>query len=186
VRRQPPDESEDFLHRRTAADHAAELEPLGDVSLEREHRAALLRLLPYSREQLTEARQVEWFREEVHGTQLHRLHCGVDGAKPGHEHDLDPRAGIANRAEHLEAGDAGHAEVDQDELARTIPELLHGVFAAHRGGNVEAFSECNGADERQDRPVVVNNQEAWALSLHKSSGTCPHRYCGRVRGSRLL
>ena len=48
VRRQPPDQAEDLLHGRTAADHAAELEPLRELALERQHRAACRRLVAHA------------------------------------------------------------------------------------------------------------------------------------------
>ena len=45
VRRQPANHAEQLLHHRAAADHAAELEPLGDVALDRQHAAPPLDLL---------------------------------------------------------------------------------------------------------------------------------------------
>ena len=45
VRRQAADQREQVLHQRAAADHAAELQPLGEVALHRQHAAPALDLV---------------------------------------------------------------------------------------------------------------------------------------------
>ena len=53
-------------------------------------------------------------------------------------------------------------------------ELTQRVFAVDRGRHVEAFLQRDRADERQDRAVIVDDQEARARGLHSSQWAPAH------------
>ena len=167
VRRQPSDEREHVLHHGAAADHAAELEPLREVALEREHIAMLRRFVADRREELTNARQIERLGQVVASAELDRFDGAVDGAVAGHQHDAGARIDLANRPQHVEPRDAGHPHVEQHEVGRPLLELSNGVVARRRRDDVEPFSQGDRAHQREDGAVVVCNEEAWALALHQ-------------------
>src|SRR5262245_12765190 len=166
VRRQPANEAEHLLHGGAAADHAAEFQPLRQVALQSEHLAALHSLLANSREQLTKALQVERLGEVIKRAELHGFNGAVDRPETGHQHDPAFRTDVADRSENVEAGYSRHPHVEQHELRRPMAQLLHRVFAADRRCDVEAFGEGDSADQREDRAVVVYDEQPRTLILH--------------------
>ena len=83
---------------------------------------------------------------------------------------------LADGAQHFEAGDAGHPQIDQHQIGRPLAQLLHGVGAVDGRRDVEPFRQGDGADQRQDRAVVVDDEY---------SGTAPHPLLIGPRGGRL-
>jgi len=47
-----------------------------------------------------------------------------------------------------------------------LTQLLHGVFAVGRRHDVEAFREGDGADQGQNRAVIVDHEQPGTLVLH--------------------
>ncbi len=87
-------------------------------------------------------------------------------AKPGHQHHTAARGDVAHVPQHVEPGDTRHAQVEQDEVGRPLPQLLHGVAAIHGGGHVESLGEGDGTDQRENGAVVVDDQQTGTGSVH--------------------
>ena len=166
VRRQAANQTEDVLHRRTAPDHAAEFEPLREVAFHRQHLAALRGFIANRGKQVTKTLQVERLGEVIERAELDRFHRAVDGGKAGHQDDLALRAHVANRAEHVEAGDAGHPQVEEDKFGRALAKLLHRLFTGGGRRHVEAFGERDRPNQGEDRAVIVDHEQPGALVLH--------------------
>ena len=75
-----------------------------------------------------------------------------------------PRIDLADGSEHLEAGDAGHPQVEQHQIGGPPPQLLHRLRAVDRRGDVEPLGLGDGADQRQNRAVVVDDEQLWPLA----------------------
>ena len=69
---------------------------------------------------------------EIDRAELHRLDRGVDGAEAGHDDERGIDAQIAQLPEDVEAGDAGHAHVGQDDVVGATPGHLEAFLAARR------------------------------------------------------
>ena len=137
VRRQPADQREQILHQRPAADHAAELQPLGQVALHRQHAAPALDLVAHGREHLLQPREVERLAQVVHRAELDRLDRGVDRGVAGHQHRLAVRVRVADRPQHLEAADVRHAQIDHHQIGVRRLHLGDPLAAARAGDDLE-------------------------------------------------
>ncbi len=174
VRRKAADQPEHLLHRRAAAHHATELEPLRQVAFQGQHLAPLRRFIADGRQQLPQPLQIERLGEVIEGSELDRFDRAVDRRVAGHEDDLALRADVADRTKDVEARDAGHAQIEQHELSRAMTQLLHGVFAVGRRRDVESFGERDGTDQGKNRPVVIDHEQARTLVLHEGSASQAH------------
>ena len=98
VRREAPDEREQLLHRRPAADHAAELCVLRDLLLCVEQPPAPRGVVAHACEETRQPGEVERLGQVVDGAELDRLDGTVDRGVAAHQHDLAVRIGFAYRA----------------------------------------------------------------------------------------
>ena len=122
-------------------------------------------LAAYPRQQLPEPLQVEGLRQEVHRPQLHGLDSAVDRRVSGHQHDAASGVDVPDRAQHLDAGDTRHAEVDQYQIHGTSPEVRQHLAAVDRGADLEPLGLCKGADQMKNGAVVVDDQQLRTVHL---------------------
>ncbi len=75
-------------------------------------------------------------------------------------------ADIGDRSQDIEPGDAGHMKIEEHQIRGMRRELTQCFFAIDARGHVEAFLQGDGADQRQNRAVIVNDEQTWAWGLH--------------------
>ena len=106
-----------------AADHPAELEPPRHVALDRQQAAAPLDVVAHAGEQLLEAREVERLAQIVDRAELDRLDRRIDGGVAGHQHRLAVRIDVADGAQHVEAADVRHPQIDHRDVGAARLQL---------------------------------------------------------------
>ena len=169
VRRQSADDAEQFLHQRAAADHAAELEVAGDVTLHGEEAATAVEVLAHGSEQLLETGEVERLAQIVHGPELDRFDRGVDGGKAGHQHRLALGIDVADGADDIEPADVRHAQVDHRDVGAPGLQLGDRLAPARARNHVVPGLAAEPGHEVEDPLLVVDNHERWAMAGHAYS-----------------
>ena len=173
VRREPPDHPEQLLHRRAAADHPAELQPPRDVALDRQQVAAALEIVAHAGQQLLEPREVERLAQVVGRAQLDRLDRGLDRRVAGHQHRLAARIDVADGAQHVEAAEVRHPQVDHDEIGAPRLQLRDRVAAVRARQRVVAGPLREPADHVEDALFVVDHDQQGLLPVHTYSFESP-------------
>ena len=169
VRGKPTDHAEEILHHRSPADHSAELESFGDVTLEREQTPASLRLLPNRGEELIETCEIQGLAEVIHRPQLDRFHRGLDRGVARHQHRLATRIHVANRANHIQAAEVWHPQIDQREIGVPRANLGDRLTPARAGNDFEAGTPRETVDDVTNSLLVVHDDEHRWLSGHTHS-----------------
>jgi hypothetical protein len=169
VRREPPDHAEQILHERTAADHPAELQPLGDIPFDRQQAAPPLDLVAHGGEQQLQPAEVERLAQVVHRAQLDRLHRGVDRGVAGHQHRLAVRIDLANGADDVEPADVRHAQIHHRDVRAPCLQLRDRVAAARTGDHVEPRAARKPGDHVENALLVVDHDERRPLPCHTHS-----------------
>jgi hypothetical protein len=155
VRREPVDHAEHFAHRRRSADHPAHLEPLGQVGVAGHHRVANEVLLPHRSHQRADAREIERLGEVFRGAELDRLHRVFDAGVAAHQGNLRARPRRAHRAQHVEAVDARHVEVEQNEVDVAALQHLDGGAAVCGLEHLELLALPDLVQQLSDLRIVV-------------------------------
>ena len=122
--------------------------------------------------------------DEVVGAELGRLDRGLDGAVAGDHDHRGLRAHALDLGQGLEAVDAGHPDVEEDEVGRLLLQPGDRLLArAHRGDSIALVLE-HAPQSRLDRPLVVHDQDV--LAGHRSLGLrpAPARPPGARRAAR--
>ena len=82
---------------------------------------------------------------------------------------LAERIDVADRAEHVEATDFRHPEVDHDEIGTAVLHLRERLASAGARDHVVAGTPCEAADHVEDALLVVDDDEQWSLPCHTYS-----------------
>ena len=133
---------------------------LRDVAFDREEAAAPLDLLADRRQQLLEPREVERLAQVVHRAELDRFDGGVDGRKAGHQHRLAARIDLANGANHVEAADVGHPQIDHRDVGVARPQLRDRLAPARARNHVESGAPGEPAHDVENALLVVDDDAA--------------------------
>ena len=75
------------------------------------------------------------------------------------QHDDRHRGGGADEAGEIEAGFAGHHDVEDQQIEMQAEQLGAGVAGAHRGGDAIAFAGEKARQQIADAAVVVDQQQ---------------------------
>ncbi len=173
MRRQAPDHPEQLLHQRAAADHPAELQAARHVALDRQQAAAALEIVADAGQQLLEAREVERLAQIVGGAELDRLDRGLDRRVAGHQDRLAARIDVADGAQHVEAADVRHPQIDHDQIGAPRLQQRDGVAAVGAGVSVVAGAPREAAHHLQDPLLVVDDHQQRLQPAHAYSFACP-------------
>jgi len=166
VRRQAPDQGEDVLHRRTAADHPAELEPAGDVRLRLLQRSPLRVVVTNTRQQRAQPFQVQRLAQVVDRTASQRLDDTVIGYIVRHERDATVLIDCLDPVQQAEVADVRPPGVDQHQLHRPLTQLGQGVTRVDGRGDVIALSQRESPNGRLDVAIAVDDEDARTVSVH--------------------
>ena len=180
VRRQPPDQAEQLLHRRSAPDHRTELQLAGDVALDGGHAVPPPVLVTNALEQVLEAAEVERLRQIVPGAQLDGFDGRVDGGMPGHQHDLAGRVGDADRAQHLDSVQPRHSQIYDRQVGATHRQHLEGPRAVTAFEHVESGAPGKPRHQIADNVVVVDEKQHRTAGRHSHFHSCS--VCRRIPG----
>ena len=137
VWREPLNQAEDFLHDRTASEHAAEFELLGDLALERHHLRAPLELHANVDQHIAQTIEVEGLGEVFARAEFDRLDGTVDRGVRGHQNDFAARHVGANLPKQIEAVHVRHAQIDHREVGRLAHQNPQRLGAARAGFDIE-------------------------------------------------
>ena len=121
--------------------------------------AALQRLV----DQLEQLLAAEGLGEEVVGAVLHRLHRFLDGAEGGEEDDVDVGRDRLGRAQQLEAGEARHLEVGDDEVDAAGLEALERGAAVGGEHDAVALARQRALEALAQPGIVVGDQQRGGL-----------------------
>ena len=127
----------------------------------------------------------------VEGAQAHgldgRLHAGV----AGHHDRFGVRRHLLELLEHLDAGHAGHAQIEDGGVEGALFQRLEGGPAVGADGDLVAQARQLGAHELLQRLLVIDEQDAQAVVRRRGQALLLVRmHClvprWRVRDSRLI
>src|SRR5262245_15354835 len=121
---------------------------------------------------------VEGLREVVVRATLHRLNGGLHRAVGRHDHDLSIGALLANLAQQREPVDAGHADVEEDEIEGLRLRLEEGRRAILHADDLVA-GPAKSLLEHPAEPVFVVRDEDAALGHGRHSTLRPYLAMGR-------
>ncbi len=192
MRRQPLDQAEQLLHGRTSADHPAELGALGCLLFRLEQPAAPDGVLTHGREEFAEALEIERLGEVVDGAQLDGLDRALDRGRAGHEDHVTVGIRLANRAQHVESADVGHAQVDGGDVRVMFAQVIEGRSAARASHHVESHAFSDVAQHVQDRLLIVDDEQRGrrgatrcASAMRSRHQHLPGTHAPDVSGARL-
>ena len=163
VGREPPDDAEQLLHHRRAADHAAERRIFGNLLFGLEQPLAAMRFLPHRLQQAPQAAEVERLRQIVNRPELDRLDRAVDRGVAAHEHHLAIGIGVADGPKHVDAADIRQAEVDDCDVGVLVLQLVDGAGAVGARDDAEPGIPGEARDYVQHRRLVVDDQNGRKL-----------------------
>ena len=159
-RRRARDQFLHLLHGGLAADERSQRArrldlPLQQIDLPRE--LPPLGRRPDAHQQLVAE---ERLLHEVDGAELHRFDRGVDGAEAGHDDEGGIDADVAQLAQDVEAGDAGHPHVGEDDVEGAAARQLEAFFAARRRLHGVAGGAQHPLHAVAHARVVVDDEDA--------------------------
>ena len=172
--RQALNQAEDFLHRRAAAEHPAELQLPRDLALEGHHLGAPLELEADVDEHLAQAIEIKRLGQVLAGAELDRFDGAVDRGVGGHEDHFAARVGGANLPQQVEAVHVGHPQVDHREIGRSPHQRAHRFGAAPARDDLEAGLRRQALDDFQDRRLVVDDEQRGARATAALSTGIAH------------
>src|SRR5262249_24998896 len=100
---------------------------------------------------------LERLRQVIDRAQLHRLHRGARRIDAGDHDDLEIALQRAQTTKELQAADAGHQDVEKNEVDATVPEQFQRCSAILRLEHV-VFALQREAEELAHRGDVVDDQ----------------------------
>ena len=159
MRSQALNEAEDLLHGRTASEHAAELQLMGDRALERDDLRAPPELDADLAEDGPQAIEIKRLREVLARAELDRLDRALDRRVPGHQDDFTSRHRAANLAQQLEAMHVRHAQVDHRQVRWLAKQQAHGFGAARARPHLEARLVREAFNQLQHRHFIVHDEQ---------------------------
>ena len=154
-----PDERHHLLEGGTDADHVALAQQVVQPLLERavllDQRSALERLADHAQE----LGALERLGQEVDRAVLHRadrLLDGPEGRQEDHVHVGRDRLGFLQE---LEAGQAGHLEVGEQEVDTALAQPVERGLAVGRQDHAVAFARERALEAQAHRLIVVGHEE---------------------------
>jgi hypothetical protein len=107
---------------------------------------------------------------EVHRAELHRLDGVIDRAEAGHDDHRRVHQPIAQLAQHVDAGNAGHPKIGEDDVVEA-PEREIKARLARLGRLGRVAGDAQGRRERgPDAWIVVDDEHA----RHRSAPRPPY------------
>ncbi len=127
-----------------------------------------------ARDKKSQMVRIHGFREEIHGSFLHRAD-GVFDAAVGRHHD-DRQIGIEllRRAEHAEAVTLREAEIRQNEPQLVIVQEPHGLWLIAGLDHRMPLTLQGMPKHLPERVLVFDEQNRGRSSRHGSPGQCSH------------
>ncbi len=168
VRRHAPDRVEQFLHRRSAADHAVELELLGDVGIETQKRLSALDALAHGDEDVAQPLGFERLREVIERPVLDGRDRRVHARRAGHQDDVTVRRSRLEFVQHRHGVRIRHVH----ECGIGLQQRnfgAHGAAGAARDDR-EAEGRRDAFDERLDLRIVVDDQQGRGRRMRRNGG----------------
>jgi hypothetical protein len=89
---------------------------------------------------------------------------------PGHQRHLAFRIDGANLPHHIQPTDFGHAQVDEGEIRLELPERRQRLAPAVVLRDVEPELRSETLDQRQDRRLVVDDEQRWLVRQRVTQG----------------
>ena len=139
---------------------------LGDLRRQRHHLAVQILALARVAHERPQLVVVEVLGDVVIRAVLHRLHGGFDLADRRDHDDLDEAVVLLDDPQHLEAADAGQADVEQHQIDVLPVEDRQRRFAARHAQHAVLALQ----DRRQRVPhplVVVDDEDGFRLLGHR-------------------
>src|SRR5690606_38217187 len=120
-----------------------------------------------------EVRVAERLLEVVERALVHGLHGGLERCLGGHEDDRDLGVALADRGQDVEPGDAGHADVREDDVRGVAVDLLERLAAGMGHVDVESLAPEQDLEGVEDRALVVYDQDSrfQYTSLPRTAGS---------------
>ena len=165
MRREAADVVEHRLHRRAAPDHPGARQFAREIVLDGEQVAAPFGFLAHHFQQLAEPLEIEWLLQIVERTELERLHGGLDGRVPGDEDRAALWLCVGQRAKHLDAVHARHAQVHHGGIGLLLAGEALAFGAGLAGDHPEPLLLREAPDQVEHRWLVVDDQQD-RLSTH--------------------
>jgi hypothetical protein len=107
----------------------------------------------------------EGFLEVVEGAAVDGLDGGLEGGLGGHEDDGDLGVPIPDGGQDVHAGDAGHADVGDDDVRRPSSQRLQGLFPLVRDRHLEPLAAEEDLQGVEDGGLVVDDQDSlWLMA----------------------
>ena len=128
--RDAPDQPEQLLHDGAAPDHSTQLEAMGGFVFRGEEGSATLNALTDGTEELLQPLEIERLPDVIQRAELHRFNCGIHGRVSGHQNHLALGMCLAQRAQHVEASDFWHAQIDDGSVDGLMCVLLESLPCA--------------------------------------------------------
>ena len=141
----------------------------------REQAASALEIVAHAGEQLLEALEVDRLAQVVGRSELDRFDGGLDRRVAGHQDRLAARIDLANGAQHVEAADVRHPQVDHHDVGAARPQPRDGVAAARIGLRLVSGARGKPADHVKDALFVVDDDQQRLLPAHTCSFGWPRR-----------
>src|SRR5438034_633022 len=104
---------------------------------------------------------------------VHGLNRGLERRLRRHQDDRGFGILSADGGQDLDAGDAGHLEIGQDDVGCRALELLQAGLAPLRGRNVEALVLQQDAEGLEDSLFVVYDEDRWSGGHYAASSLRP-------------
>ena len=101
---------------------------------------------------------------------LHRLDGAVDRREGGDDDDRQRRVGDAQRAQRVDAADAGQHDVEDDQVdVVVLVEDGQRFFAARGHDDFEAFAAQDGVEHVAEDFFVVDDEDSHAVISDRDS-----------------
>ena len=157
----------DLLHRRVPAHQRAELPDLLEAGAERGHLLGEAARGEGPLRQQQRLVEIEGLGQVVVGAVLHGGNRRLHRAVGGHDHDLRVRPAGAHLLEQRQAVDAGHADIEEDQVERPALDLPEGRGAVLDRGDLVARAAEALLEDPAQAVLVVGDQDA--ASIHSQS-----------------
>ena len=155
-------EAIDGLHLRAQPDDVLETIFRADLALEVE---ILLQQPPPLQRALHHQFQLvrlERLGDIIEGAELHGLHRGVDLRQPGDHDDVHIGMRLLDPAQHFEAVDIGHHDVEDHHVVRIFLDFAQRLPAVLHGLDLELVAVENAQAASDDDLLVVDDQNSRA------------------------
>src|SRR3954469_7386885 len=114
--------------------------------------------------------ELDRLHQVAEGAVLDRLQRGLQIRTAGHEYDGKVGGALANRAEQLDAGDPGHADVGEDRVVALVLEHPERGFAVLGHFHFESVGSEGAREDAAQPLVIIGEQEACVAHAVSAKG----------------